>query len=236
MKKIIVLMLFAVIATVGFAQEDYTIMSRLKQKYAYVSYQPSGLGWYCVSYVGDYEAKASQGACDKDGNEVVPCKYDYVMGDNYGFYVDLNEKRGAYDFCGNEIAPCIYDINKYFNLYDEYLEVYLKGEKKVIPITSKMCIIMEDKAVTAKLKEKYSFVCFHDSYGTYSVSSQGDHETKGKQGACDINGNEVVPCKYDNVVYHGYSLCLGVELNGKEEEISCNLSRLTFEKVTKPAR
>jgi hypothetical protein len=46
----------------------------------------------------------------------------------------------------------------------------------------------EDKAVTEKLKQKYSYVYFSDGY--YKV------ELKGKVGAADGRGNEIVSCEY----------------------------------------
>lgn len=56
----------------------------------------------------------------------------------------------------------------------------------------------ENKAVKERLEKKYDWVCYHSSgKGWYSVKSNN------KEGACDINGKELIPPEYDDVhVYY----------------------------------
>ncbi|MDR1896895.1 MAG: WG repeat-containing protein [Prevotellaceae bacterium] len=66
----------------------------------------------------------------------------------------------------------------------------------------------EDKAITAKLEEKYFLAVYHDhDGGWYSIRANG------KEGACDLKGNEVIPPIYDDVHFDGNYY--KVKLNGK---------------------
>lgn len=50
----------------------------------------------------------------------------------------------------------------------------------------------------------YDFLCFHPrekTTGYFTVKS------KGKSGACDITGKEIVHCKYKTLIYSSYSDC-----------------------------
>lgn len=80
----------------------------------------------------------------------------------------------------------------------------------VIPI---LCWGQEDKTVTKKLKEKYGFVCYHSGDGWYSINAEA-YGVKGKEGACDSKGNEIVPCKYDDTNQPEGHVCK-VKINGK---------------------
>lgn len=71
----------------------------------------------------------------------------------------------------------------------------------------------ENKAVTQRLKEKYGFACYHDTNGGwYSINKVG-YKEKGHDGACDLNGKEIIPPTYDDVNFGG--TYYKVEKNGK---------------------
>ena len=120
MKKTVLLALCAVVATMGFAQEDKAVTARLKQKYGYVEFQNLELGSFYSVSTENTRYKGRTGACDVNGKEIVPCKYDYVQlitknsfDHEYEWYgwanTTLNGKQGAYDLNGNEIIPCEYE-------------------------------------------------------------------------------------------------------------------------------
>ena len=72
-----------------------------------------------------------------------------------------------------------------------------------------VCVAQENKVITERLKQKYSFVYYDKNNGYYSVWLNG------KQGTCDLSGKEIVPCKYDEVFYHKDKGYYSVQLNGK---------------------
>lgn len=56
------------------------------------------------------------------------------------------------------------------------------------------CHAQENEAITKALKDKYGFACYHDNDGGwYGIKKDG------KYGACDLQGNEVIHCEYQNV-------------------------------------
>lgn len=71
----------------------------------------------------------------------------------------------------------------------------------------------EDKAITQRLKEKYGFVCYHDTNGGWYSIKKGDYHSIGNEGACDLRGCEVIPPIWDDVMYGG--TYYKVKKNGK---------------------
>ena len=63
-------------------------------------------------------------------------------------------------------------------------------------------------SVIKRLEQKYSLVCYHDRDGGW-ISVYNNR----KEGACNLKGEEVIPCEYDNVVFRGYYY--EVKNNGK---------------------
>jgi len=60
-----------------------------------------------------------------------------------------------------------------------------------------VCVAQEDKAVTERLEQKYESVKYiaYNEYQCYYV------KLNGKEGMCDLKGNEIIPCKYSWVGY-----------------------------------
>lgn len=71
----------------------------------------------------------------------------------------------------------------------------------------------EDKTVTARLKEKYGWACYHDTNGGWYSIKKGDYHSIGNEGACDLRGHEVIPPIWDDVNYGG--TYYKVKKNGK---------------------
>ncbi|MDR1120547.1 MAG: WG repeat-containing protein [Dysgonamonadaceae bacterium] len=78
----------------------------------------------------------------------------------------------------------------------------------------------EDKAVKSKLEKKYGSVVYHDDVDGEYYSVQANYNCKACKGVCDLNGNEIIPPIYDNVVLH--TDYYWIELNGKRG--ACDLS------------
>jgi len=71
----------------------------------------------------------------------------------------------------------------------------------------------EDKTITQRLKEKYGFVCYHDTNGGWYSIKKGDYHSIWNEGACDLRGHEVIPPIWDDVNYGG--AYYKVKKNGK---------------------
>ena len=58
------------------------------------------------------------------------------------------------------------------------------------------CFAQGNQSIEQALKEKYGFACYHDiNGGWYSI------EKDGKEGACDLQGNEVISPIWDNIYF-----------------------------------
>ena len=135
------------------------------------------------------------GFIDKNGNEVIPCKYDGAWDLSEGLaMVKKDYKRGFIDKNGNEVIPCKYD-----GAWD-----FSEGLAKV------------------EMNDKYGFVdkngdevipCKYDD-AEYFSEGLALVQMNGKRGFIDKNGNEVIPCKYDDAggLSEGFAL---VQMNGK---------------------
>ena len=72
------------------------------------------------------------GFIDRNGNEVIPCKYDYA--DWFSeklILVELNDKWGFIDKDGNEVVPCKYNPDKetYINFEEGFARVISEDYK-----------------------------------------------------------------------------------------------------------
>ncbi|MBO7051061.1 MAG: WG repeat-containing protein [Prevotella sp.] len=77
---------------------------KLEAKYGWACEHTSdGQKWYSVKKDG------KEGACDLEGKEIVPPKFDSVIKHSYSYSVSLNKKEGIYSFDGEEIIVPRYD-------------------------------------------------------------------------------------------------------------------------------
>lgn len=164
------------------------------------------------------------GAIDKNGNDVITCKYDLLVPfTTEGLLKVLsNKKWGVINRNGNEVIPCIYDIfdsDCNYDISDSSTDEFVK-----VLLDKKMGIITRNgKQVTSC---KYDFI---DSFseGFAKVALQG------KWGYIDINGNEVISCKYDNADKFSSRGIAHVMLNGIWEDINKKGEKIKYTTPTK---
>ncbi len=141
------------------------------------------------------DATYKYGFIDKQGNTVIPCKYDYAGSFSEGLaLVELNGKWGFIDKQGNTVNSFKYDDAVYFS--EGLAAVKLNGKwgfidkqgHTVIPCKYDIVWDFSDGLARVKLNDKYGFI--------------------------NKQGNTVIPCKYDDAYPFSEGLAR-VELNGK---------------------
>jgi len=186
MKKVVFLLLFAIVATMGFGQENKTITERLEQKYKLVSFQDSYGGWYSVFTDRYFLDKACEGVCDLKGNEIIPPIYNNVS--FYGDYykVTLNGKVAIRDINNKELFPFKYEDVSWYKFKDgDYADVKLNGKIGVVDKQG-------NEIVAPKYDEVKTFE-FSDDYVDVDV------KLNDKVGVIDKQGREIIAPKYENI-------------------------------------
>lgn len=122
------------------------------------------------------------GFIDKEGREIVPCKYDQISDFYEGLAeVQLNDKMGFVDRNGKEVVPLIYDY-----AYD-----FSEGLA---------CVRIDDGD-----NRKYGFIdktgnlvipCKYDGADSFS-EGMAAVQLNDKWGFVDNTGKEIIPCRYD---------------------------------------
>lgn len=181
------------------------------------------------------------GFIDKNGNEVVPLKYDVAHSFKEGMaIVKLNEKWGFIDKNGKEVIPPKYDYVYSFNeglarvkVGDKWGYVDKKGDMVIPPKYEVASDFSEGLAAVREYKgsgewnyiDKSGNVVLSNQYDWSGNFSNGmavvyNYEDTGlgyeieKYGIIDKTGKEIVPIKYDFI--HSFSEGLArVELNDK---------------------
>ena len=153
------------------------------------------------------------GYTDKNGNGVVPCKYDDAYAFSEGLAkVQKNGKIGFVDKNGNEVVPCKYDDASAF--YEGLASVKMNGKygfidkkgNRVIPCKYDFALEFSEGLTSVEMNGKWGFI---DKYGNEVIPckydwgwffSEGLAQVKknGKWGFIDKNSKEVIPCKYDD--------------------------------------
>ena len=151
------------------------------------------------------------GFIDKSGNEVVPCKYDYVYSFSEGLArVRLDGKEGFIDKSGNEVIPLKYDEAEDFS--EGLAVVELDGKygfidkngNEVVPCTYDRAHDFSEGLAFVGLDGKCGFI---DNSGNVVVPLKYDDAKSfseglarvcldGKWGFIDKSGKVVIPCKY----------------------------------------
>ncbi len=118
MKRIITICA-AIFAVFGcFAQENQSIMQELEKKYGFACYHSANGGWYSITKEG------KDGACDLQGNEIIPCEYDDVTKQEKYYKVVKDNKAGLYDHQGNIVIPVITEGNDFSEEKDCFIIRY----------------------------------------------------------------------------------------------------------------
>ena len=156
--------------------------------------------WYNMMYrfsegLAKVKLNDKWGFINKDGREVIPCKYDWVNLFLKGLTkVKLNRKYGYIDRTGREVIPCKYDE---INAFSEGLaKVELNNKFGYIDRTGREVI-----------------PCKYDWINDFS-EGLAQVELNDKLGIIDKSGKEVIPCKYDSI-YDFKDGLSKVSLNGK---------------------
>lgn len=141
------------------------------------------------------DASGKYGFIDKQGNTVIPCKYDWAGSFSEGLArIELNGKYGFIDQQGNTVIPCKYDNAGFFS--EDLVRVELNFKWGYIDKQGNMMIPCKyDNAWS--FSEGLAWVKLNDKYGF--INKQG---------------NTVIPCKYDDAYPFSEGLAR-VRLNGK---------------------
>ena len=169
------------------------------------------------------------GYIDKNGKEVIPCKYDCAYAFSEGLaIVGMDCEFGFIDKNGKEVIPYKYD---WANDFSEGLAIVgIDGKYGFIDKNGKE-IILDKYDLTDDFTEGLAKVVMNDKFGFIDKNSNevipceydwaNDFSEglaivgiDGKYGFIDKNGNEVIPCKYDEAWNFSKGLAL-VKKNGK---------------------
>jgi hypothetical protein len=167
------------------------------------------------------------GYVDAAGKVVIPFKFEYAS-EFHDYYsgklsayttVNLNEKYNYIDITGETISPKWYSDqdNLYADFEDDAIPKILRSrEKRLLEAYKERGIDVTIKEIL-KLRYNYAILRGEDTY--YEVNLYGAYE-KGGTGICDLEGNIVIPCKYDDITkYNDY---YGIILN--EKNGACDLT------------
>lgn len=173
--KRIILICASIFAVVGdFAQENETILKKLKEKYGDVRYFENSGGWYRIRKDGVF------GACDLNGNEIVKPVYNDACYLGKYYLVKKHGKEGACNLNGKEVVPPVYDTVLFYEKY------YIAKNENA-----------EDEIVYDLYgnKTKYQFL-FRDIDENLIIFKES-----GKWGVMDSCYSVLIPAEYDDRIY-----------------------------------
>lgn len=185
MKKVFLFFASVLFAISIFAQEDKALLQRLKEKYGYASYNDMGDDDQC--YVVGYSGNA--GACDLNGKEIVPPKYDWAS-KHEGFYKTVKgDLYGVYSSDGREIMPpqwgaAVRTDAGYIMVYDG--RVLDEGTKQgLYTLEGKMIFPCE-----------YSYI---DGVNSWDYKDAFLPQKDGYWGMTDRKGKFILKCEYSKI-------------------------------------
>ena len=170
-------------------------------KYDFADDFENELAWVKINY--------KEGFINKTGKEIIPIKYSSArrMSDSL-ICVELDNKWGIVNNNGEEIYPLIYD---YLGCFDYNLAIVNQNKKYSLIDTNNGEIIT---------KRKYDHIC--SIYGELAKVV-----INGKCGFIDRAGNEIVPCKYDDVQVLKDGVIL-VKLNNETLQINIDNVKIKY--------
>jgi len=141
------------------------------------------------------------GFIDKNGNEVIPLKYEGAESFSEGLaVVKFKGKWGVVDRNDLQVVPFKYDIA--FSFFKGLARVRLNGKQGLIDITGKEVI-----------------PCKYDEVPDNFYGEIVRVKLNGKYGYVNKNGKEIAPCKYDEVPHMFDGDIVKVKLGGKFDRI-----------------
>ena len=144
------------------------------------------------------------GAINEDGEEVIPCIYDYMQSEysldsgTYYFYnnylaaVEKNDKYGVVNKFGEEIIPVQYD---WVRIYDNGI-IYVEKDEICGAMNSKGDLVLPfeyDSIISARKHEVYGEFYEIRNFGSTIIASKNL-----KTGLFNETGNEIFPCIYES--------------------------------------
>ena len=223
MKKIInnrVLSIFVFIASffaVANGQDNTNIKNKLEEKYGYACYHDFEGGWYTIKTDG------KEGACDIQGNEIIPPIYDQVDFQGTGYKVTRNYKVGFLSKKNQLIIPICYDDVCGWQLAEYLCAEVKKNDKWGLVNTEGVLIVpceyddiraselKEYQCAEVKKNDKWGLVntegvlivpCEYDniSVSQYKENEFINVENVGKIGLVTKDGKQVIPCQYKDIL------------------------------------
>lgn len=221
-KKIILICTTVIISITCFAQENQSIKQALEEKYGFACYHGTNGGWYSI------EKDGKEGACDLQGNEVIPPIWDVVYFRETYYEVKKDNKVGIRDLYNKEIIPADkYDEISYYQMQNYgYCEVEINKKKGILSKDFKEVIPCkyDDVAVYSLKEQPFCEVSVNNKKGVYDINLQKELIPADKYdeiryfqmkdyGHCEVKINEmvgvlskdlkeVIPCKYDDIAVY----------------------------------
>ncbi len=197
----------------------------------------------CVKENIHVKNNGKHGALDMGGNELLPCIYDYISGnqDSYGedcfFYLTAqsNDLYGIFDTKGNQIAPVEYEKIKMQNGYvvamkDGCCAMFDKEMNLILPFDYSDIAPQKDADIIDVKKGSWGIADFK---GNLLISPQYEriwwkesavHVTEygypyDVKGLLDHNGNRLIPSAYHELSHLGGSLYIAQRYKEPKSEI-----------------
>ena len=197
-------------------RKDYSLegLAKAVQKYEIISNFRDGLAEVCKD--------GKWGFIDKNGNEVIPCKYDPIEGSDHGFFeglaVVITNNYEKFHVINKKGDIAFTHSYSWVSNFSEGLSVVNKNNKmgyidtngkEVIPCTYDLAYDFSEGMTVVYKGNKYGFidtkgnVVIPFEYETDEEIPSGFHDglacvyKNGKYGYIDKKGNVVVPYKYD---------------------------------------
>lgn len=147
------------------------------------------------------------GAINEDGEEVIPCIYDYIRSEysrdlgmhyfynNYLAIVEKNDKYGVINKYGEEIIPIEYDITD-IDIFDNSI-ICVEEDEVCGAVNSKGEIVLpfEYDSIISARKDEIIDDTFEEiqNFGSTIIASKNS-----KTSLFDETGNEIFPCIYES--------------------------------------
>ena len=167
------------------AQENPDVTKQLETKYKLVTFHDHDGGWYSVISTGTYGDKGNHGACDLQGNEIIPPIYDDVHFQGSHYTIEKDGKTAIRDLNNKELLPFKYETVRWYQIADYgYCEVILNGKSGVVD------------------KQGHEVIpCKYDEVKVFNLKDQDFCNVKlnGLTGVVDKKGQIIIPCKYEDI-------------------------------------
>lgn len=211
-----------------------SMKEKLEAKYGWAcEHTYNGQKWYSVQKDG------KEGACDKNGKELIPPEYDDVSVDYDDKYIKAkrNGEIIIFNLSGKELFHGEFDDISWWQMKDDgYCEVKKNGKKGLINKNGKLVVPCEYKEIFVYVEDKYIRATQSGNSAIYNLNGDvllhGDFDDikswwnmkngycevkkNGKYGVVNREGKLIIPCEFDGISYYNAKegLC-GVAIKSK---------------------